>query len=113
MWADTPLCKVLVTALPLLPVAQMARGINMQLLNRKPLCEQLLFRWFGTAVTVTLTNEISNPTRKITFNYSLQAQPSANDWITAVTISPNGAAQQFTFPQGTQAISMVYEASSN
>lgn len=66
----------------------------------------------ATAVTVTLTNEISNPTRTITFNYSLQAQPSEGDWITAVTIEPNGAAQQFTFPQGTQAISMVYEASS-
>lgn len=65
----------------------------------------------ATAITVMLTNDISNPTRKITFNYSLQEKPSENDWITAVTIEPNGESRQFTFPQGTQTISMVYEVS--
>lgn len=66
-----------------------------------------------TAITVTLTNAITNPAtgRKIAFSYSLQANPTTTDWIPAVTIPPQGAAQQFTFPAGTQAISMAFEVS--
>lgn len=64
-------------------------------------------------VTVTLTNGITNPAsgRTIAFSYSSKASPAAGDWTTAVTIPAQGAAQQFTFPAGTQAISMAYEIS--
>lgn len=66
-----------------------------------------------TAVSVTLTNTITNPAtgRRIAFSYSLQANPTPGDWIPAVTIPAHGAAQQFTFPAGTQAISMAFEVS--
>lgn len=63
------------------------------------------------ATTVTLTNGITNPTSgcTIVFNYSSKANPSSNDWVQAVTIPALGPSQQFTFPAGTQAISMVYQ----
>lgn len=88
-----------------------ATEITCSSLTRNPYADNCSTGGLPAAITVTLTNDISNPVRKITFNYSLQATPSLGDWIAAVTIEPNGAPRQFTFPQGTQVISMVYEVS--
>lgn len=58
------------------------------------------------AVSVTLTNDITNPAsgRTIKFNY----RTDATNWQEAVEIEAKGTPQTFTFPKGTQAISMVY-----
>jgi hypothetical protein len=67
------------------------------------------------AITATLTNNINNPPqgRTIAFIYSIVANPGSNDWTPAVTIAPQGPSQQFTFPQGTTAISMAFQDGSN
>jgi hypothetical protein len=66
------------------------------------------------AVTVKLTNNITTPAagRTIAFSYAIVANPGATDWIPAVTIKPLGSSQ-YTFPKGTQAISMAFQADSS
>lgn len=66
-----------------------------------------------TATTVTLTNAITNPSqgRTVSFSYATVANPGGNDWIPVEpTIPPLGPPMQFTFPAGTQAISMSFDA---
>ena len=66
------------------------------------------------AVTVTLTNAITNPStgRTIMFNYTSDIQSQNPTWTTAVTIEALGEPQTFTFPAGTNGISMVFEVDS-
>ena len=67
------------------------------------------------AVSVTLTNSITNPPsgRVIKFNYTSDLNADPVIWTEAVKIEALGASKPFTFPKGTQAISMIYEADSN
>ncbi|TSE05589.1 ricin-type beta-trefoil lectin domain protein [Aquimarina algiphila] len=62
-------------------------------------------------ILVTLTNNINNPPtgRTIKFNYTTDLRASPIVWQEAVEIAPLGPQQSFTFPKGTQAISMIYQ----
>ncbi|EZH76002.1 hypothetical protein ATO12_04220 [Aquimarina atlantica] len=67
-----------------------------------------------TAVKVTLTNSITNPAsgRNIKFNYTSNLNAANPTWIEAVAIKANGPKTTFTFPKGTNGISMIYEVDS-
>lgn len=62
-----------------------------------------------TPATMTITNSFANPARNIVVSYSLKSNPGDGDWITAVKIAIGGPAQQFTFPTGTQQVSVAYQ----
>ena len=66
-------------------------------------------------VKVTLTNKITVPTsgRNIKFNYTSDVNSSNPTWTEAVGIAANGPDTTFTFPKGTNGISMVYEVDSD
>jgi len=66
------------------------------------------------AVTVKLSNEITNPAsgRDIKFRYTSDVHATDPTWLDAATIIANGPDTQFTFPKGTDGISMVYEVNS-
>jgi len=69
----------------------------------------------GTAVTVTLTNSITTPAlgRNIKFNYTSDVDSASPTWHEAVEIEALGTSKSFTFPAGTNGISMVYEVDSS
>jgi len=62
-------------------------------------------------VTVTLTNAITNPTtgRNLKFKYTSNVNATNPTWLDAATIAASGPDTTFTFPKGTDGISMVYE----
>jgi hypothetical protein len=66
-------------------------------------------------ITVKLTNGITNPSsgRDIKFNYTSDVNSENPTWIEAVAIAAKGADTTFTFPKGTDGISMIYEVNSN
>jgi len=67
-----------------------------------------------TAVKVTLSNDITNPAsgRPVKFRYTANANADNPTWLDAATIIANGPDTSFTFPKGTDGISMVYEVNS-
>jgi len=63
-----------------------------------------------SAVKVTLTNAITEPEpRPVKFRYTTNANATDPTWLDAATIIANGPDTTFTFPKGTDGISMVYE----